>query len=78
MTEPDKTYYIFGSVNKLVDQFRKQINKILYIEKKIRNVKKYELLNTLVLTGLDHKDEVLDKLGLVDICEEDLNENNRN
>jgi hypothetical protein len=68
----DKMYYIFGGVDEKVEELRKKINAIIYIEKRKRNIKKYELLNALVLIGLEHLNEVLDELGLMDISEKEL------
>ena len=62
----DKTYYIFGEVDNDVEKFRSVLNNFLYLKKRIRNIKKYELLNALVLTGLKHKEEALGILGIYD------------
>ncbi len=69
---PDKTYYIFGDVDKEVEQFRTKINNILYKKDRLRNIKKYELLNALVSIGLNHKNEVLNRLSILDLSEDDL------
>lgn len=63
-TAVDKTYYIFGDVDKQAEEFRKQLNSVIYLQKRKRNIKKYELLNVLVLIGLKHKKECLHELGV--------------
>lgn len=68
----DKMLYIYGEVNELVENLKDKINQITYIQKRMRNVKKYELINALITIGLQHINESLDELGLIDISEEDL------
>ena len=72
MRIPDKTYYVTGETDKMVEEFRTRLNNVLYIKKRERNIKKYELLNTLTKIGLNHISEVLMELGLIHISEDDL------
>ncbi len=48
------------------EEIRKKINKVTYLKNKIRNIKKYEILNALIQIGLRHKNEIFQELGLKD------------